>query len=110
LDKEYIIEDSMIVAGQSESTQIVSYNPNNYNDAMYAALCAAMIRVSAISNGHLTLKCMGEVPTIQLPITVTYQSAPIGTDLVIDSVPTVGSQNPISSDGVYDALRGGRYY
>lgn len=113
-NKEYTIQDGMISVGANESAQLISYNPNNYTDTMYLELCAAAIRVKSISTGQMVLKCMGDVPTLQLPITVTYKSSLITTNLAIDSTPTDGSQNLISSDGVYEALSdvysGGRYY
>lgn len=63
-----------------------------------------------MSDQTMVLKCMGEVPSITLPIVVCYKSALPKVNFTMDSTPTDGSQNPISSDGVYEALNGGRYY
>ena len=103
-DKTYTINDQLITTGTNESTQTIGYNPNLYNDNLYKELCNASIRISNVSNGSITLKCMGELPTDTLPITVTFCVGAQPVELTVDSVPTSGSNNAISSDGVYNSV------
>ena len=102
-NKTYTISDPLISA-TSNSSQFISYNPNNYTDTMYLELCAAVIRVVSVLDGQITLKCMGDTPTLQLPITITYKTSITTNDFAIDAIPTSGSQNPISSDGIFQIL------
>ena len=103
--KTYTITDDLITTGTNESTQTIGYNPNLYDDALYKELRATSIRISSVSNGEIVLKCMGDLPTHTLPITVTFGVGAQPVELTFDSVPTAGSGNPITSGGILAALR-----
>lgn len=105
----YTITDSLITAGTNSSTQIIGYPSEKYSDEMYEVLAAANIRVASVATGEIRLKAMGNVPSINLLITITYRVGADPVTLTLDSVPTSGSNNPITSDGVYQALSK-RYY
>ena len=105
----YTITDSLITAGTNSSTQIIGYPSEKYSDEMYEVLAAANIRVASVSTGEIRLKAMGNVPSINLPITITYRVGADPVTLSLDSVPTSGSNNPITSDGVYQTLNN-RYF
>lgn len=60
----YTLSDSAIESGK----QIAVICPSSATDAEYNAYVNALIRVSAVSNGSLTLKAMRIQPTINLPI------------------------------------------
>ena len=113
-DNIYTIEDGLITVGTNESTQIISYPSEEYSDELYNTLVAANIRVFSVTTGQLKLKAMGGKPLVQLQILITYRQGATPITLTMDSVPTNGSHNPITSDGVYEALNnvysGGRYY
>ena len=100
----YTITDSLITTGINSSTQIIGYPSEKYSDEMYEVLAAANIRVVSVATGEIRLKAMGNVPNINLPITITYRVGADPVTLTLDSIPTSGSNNPITSDGVYHAL------
>ena len=104
MDGVYTINDSLITIGTNASTQIISYPSESYTDELYDILAGAMIRVVSVVNGQIRLKAMGTVPTVNLPIIITYQTGADPIVLSLDNVPTDGSQNAITSDGVYQAL------
>ena len=104
VDGVYTINDSLITVGTNESTQIISYPSEDYSDELYYMLANASIRVVSITNGQMQLKAMGIMPTNPLPIIVTYRVGASPVTLTMDSLPTDGSNNPITSDGVYEAL------
>ena len=70
---------------------------------MYEVLAAANIRVVSVATGEIRLKAMDGAPSINLPITITYRAGADPVTLTLDSVPTSGSNNPITSDGVYNS-------
>lgn len=104
IDDVYTIQDTLITVGTNASTQIISYPSEKYTDPEYSALVDANIRVISVSTGEIQLKAMGGAPSINLLITITYKVEGIPVSLTLDSAPTNGSQNPITSDGVYQAL------
>ena len=113
-NKTYTIEDNLITVGENESAQFISYNPALYDDARYEELCKAAIRINSVSNGQIVLKCTGILPTSTQYLMVTFKATNSPSIFTIDGAPIDGSQNPISSGGVYNALEdiysGGRYY
>lgn len=104
VDGVYTINDPLITVGTNESTQIIGYPSEDYSDELYYMLANASIRIISITNGQIKLKAMGILPTNPLPIIITYRVGASPVTLTIDSVPTSGSNNVISSDGVYHAL------
>ena len=100
----YTITDSLITVGTNASTQIIGYPSEKYSDEMYEILAAANIRVISVATGEIRLKAMRGAPSISLPITITYRVGADPVTLTLDSVPTSGSNNAISSDGVYQVL------
>ena len=110
VDGVYTINDSLITIGTNASTQIISYPSESYTDELYDILAGAMIRVVSVVNGQIRLKAMGTVPTVNLPIIITYQTGADPIVLSLDNVPTDGSQNAITSDGVYQALHDTYYW
>ena len=103
-NKTYTIEDNLITVGENESAQFISYNPALYDDARYEELCKAAIRINSVSNGQIVLKCTGILPTSTQYLMVTFKATYSPSIFTIDGAPIDGSQNPISSDGVYEAL------
>ena len=101
----YTINDSLITTGTNASTQIIGYPSEQYSDEMYEVLANANIRVISVATGEIRLKAMGGAPNINLPITITYRVGADPITLTLDSIPTSGSNNPITSDGVLAALR-----
>ena len=99
----YTINDSLITTGINASTQIIGYPSEQYSDEMYEVLAAANIRVVSVATGEIRLKAMDGAPSINLPITITYRAGADPVTLTLDSVPTSGSNNPITSDGVYNS-------
>lgn len=104
VDGVYTINDSLITVGTNESTQIISYPSENYSDELYYMLAKANIRILSVTDGQIKLKAMGILPTNPLPIIITYRVGASPVTLTVDSVPTSGSNNAISSDGVYQVL------
>ena len=104
VDGVYTINDSLITVGTNESTQIISYPSERYSDELYYMLANANIRILSTTNGQIKLKAMGILPTNPLPIIITYRVGASPTTLTMDSAPTNGSNNPITSDGVYHAI------
>ena len=103
-NKTYTIEDNLITVGENESAQFISYNPALYDDARYEELCKAAIRINSVSNGQIVLKCTGILPTSTQYLMVTFKATYSPSIFTIDGAPIDGSQNPISSDGVYEAI------
>ena len=109
-NKTYTIEDNLITVGENESAQFISYNPALYDDARYEELCKAAMRINSVSNGQIVLKCTGVLPTSTQYLMVTFKATYSSSIFTLDGVPIDGSQNPISSDGVYKYITGQSYY
>lgn len=99
----YTITDSLITTGTNASTQIIGYPSEQYSDEMYEVLAAANIRVASVATGEIRLKAMGSVPSINLLITITYRVGADPLALTVDSTVTSGSNNLITSGGVYNS-------
>lgn len=99
----YTITDSLITTGTNASTQIIGYPSEQYSDEMYEVLAAANIRVVSVATGEIRLKAMDGAPSIDLPITITYRVGADPLALTVDSTVTSGSNNLITSGGVYNS-------